>query len=953
MLGAAPRGNGSLVGRTDELGAVIDLVRAAAGGRSGNLLVSGEPGVGKTALMRSACSQTAEEADLVWGSCLPLTLTTPFQPLVSGAREWNATRGEPWSAVLDGPVTFDHWLDMMCRRRPMLLVVDDVQWADQSSLDVLMYVIAGPEQRRLALVTTMRTGEVPNGHPLRRWLADVRRLPRVGELRLGRLDRVTTGRQIGAVLGAPPRETLVEEVYALSRGNPYLTRLLVRALSPDAVSLPAGLPTDLSDALARTWHGLSLPARELMRLTAIGGRPQRADRIGTLAARDVVPLLREAVDAGVLTVDDHDRYWFAHPLLAEVLVNGLLPEERRGLHAMFAAVLRGDTASGVEQVIDLADHYHAAGDSGNAFRWALRAAEVAQRCGGAAEMLRLLRRAYDLWQPEAGTSAAQIDLLHRIRAAAEQAGEHEQELNSVDSLLAVLDRGSEPLKAAELLVRRMRLLFMTGRKFASRDEVGEAVRLTAPYPASPQHALATAELAYTELWHGIPTGPDRAQDAIHLARACGSARALSYALTASVMALLLNHEPCDPAVAQEAKTVAVKARDYTAFVHASVWQCNCIDVHSAPAVLDILRRAREELTSLGGPHSYIAWLCALEADALLIIGDWRACVRRLRVALGASPGPFGDVTARLIAARLACWQGRYAEAQGHLARAEEIFPHQSEFLNFYYDAVHAELALATGELDLAFMHALAAASREIPPDQCERLLPLAARALADQIQQARDRGEDPASAQSRLRDLRNRFPEVLADHGPDLPLYGRQLEAMQAIYDAEVLRGQHDPAAGRAWHHAARACRAGALAWDEMYASWRAAQAMLPNRSDRDAAATALRRAHRLAVDLHAAPLQQDVEELARTARVPLTKTSTPVEQVPVLPQFTNREQEMLSYILAGRTYRQIARSLVLSEKTVSTHISNMLRKTGTSNRLELAELARRLARKTATEQRE
>lgn len=944
MSGVRPPDDGTLVGRGGELDTLLGLVRAAAAGRSGTLLIGGEPGAGKTALVRSACRQSAGLADLVWGACLPFTsLTTPFQPLISGVREWHATRPEPWDGVLDGLVTFDRWLDAMCRRRPMLLVVDDVQWADQSSLDVLMYLIAGPEQRRLAVLTTMRTGEVPDGHPLRRWLADVRRLPRVQEMLLGRLDRMTTGRQMAGLLGSPPRETLVDEVYARGRGNPYLTRLLVRDLSPGAAALPAGLPADLSDALARTWHGLSPRARELTRLTAVAGRPQRADRIAMVASGDVVPLLREAVDAGVLAVDDHDRYWFTHPLLAEVLVNGLLPEERRALHAAFAAVLRGSARNDVQQVIDLADHYHAAGDSGNAVRWALRAAEVAEECGGAAEMLRLLRRAYDLWQPDAGLS--RTDLLHRIRAAAERAGEHEQELDAVDRLLATLDRVAEPLPVAELLARRMRLLLMAGRKFASLDEVREAVRLSAPYPDSPQHALATAELAYAELWHALPPGPDRAREAVRLARACGSARALSYALTASVMAVALTREPCDPAVAQEARTAAAKAGDFAAFLHAAIWQGNCVDVSSAPAVLDILRRTREELTSLGGPHSYLAWLCAYEAGALLLVGDWRACTRRLRVALGASPGPIGDARARLTAARLACWQGRHAEARGHLDRAAEIFPDLPDFLMDHSDLVRAEVALATGRPDLAFAHALAGASRKVPPDQCERLLPLAARALADQVRQARDRGGDPAPALSRLADLRNRFPTTLADYDPDMPVYGRQLAAMQATYDAEALRARSDPAAGPAWCHAARACREGLLAWDEMYASWRAAQAMLADRADRDTAETALRRAHQLAVDLHAAPVRQDVEDLARTARVALTTVPAAVEEAPVLPQLTAREQEILSHLRAGRTYRQIARALVVSEKTVSTHVSNMLRKTGTANRLELAELARRLAR--------
>ena len=86
-------------------------------------------------------------------------------------------------------VRFDAWLDRRCEVEPVVLVIDDVQWADRSTLDALMYVMAGPAQRRLAVIVTLRAGEVGLGHPLRRWLADIRRLPRTSELELLPLDR--------------------------------------------------------------------------------------------------------------------------------------------------------------------------------------------------------------------------------------------------------------------------------------------------------------------------------------------------------------------------------------------------------------------------------------------------------------------------------------------------------------------------------------------------------------------------------------------------------------------------------------------------------------------------------------------------------------------------------------------------------------------------------------------
>ena len=174
-----------LVGRAGEVAAVVGLVSGAAKGEAGALLIAGEAGVGKTALVRDASARVGGDADVLWAPCLPLTsLAVPFLPLTSALREWAAGRDAPMpvlgGSAREGPTGFDTWLGELCRQRPVLLVVDDLQWADQSTLDVLMYVIAGLAARRLAVVTTVRTGE--EGDPLRRWLADVRRLPGVREL---------------------------------------------------------------------------------------------------------------------------------------------------------------------------------------------------------------------------------------------------------------------------------------------------------------------------------------------------------------------------------------------------------------------------------------------------------------------------------------------------------------------------------------------------------------------------------------------------------------------------------------------------------------------------------------------------------------------------------------------------------------------------------------------------
>ena len=456
-----------------------------------------------------------------------------------------------------------------------------------------------------------------------------------------------------------------------------------------------------------------------------------------------------------------------------------------------------------------------------------------------------------------------------------------------------------------------------------------------------------AGLARVEIWHDLPSGAARAAEAVALARASGCAATLSYALAAKIMAWCLGAEarPYDGDPLQDgrqAQSAAAQARDYYAFLHATVWTANARDGTVSRDWIEIAQLGREELTSLGAPHTYIAWLASFEADGLLFLGDWKACEQRLRIAWGAPPGTGGDASARLVAARLAAWQGRWPEAAGHLARAEELFAEKSGFLGLSFDSVRAELAVARGDTDKAFTIAIAGLQQRA--HFFERLLPAAARAAADQAEAFRDRGQNPEPALNRLDHLRHAYPAVPTDGNPR-PSERAHASAMQALYLAEQSRGRREPAAATAWIHAAQACAAAGLAWDETYARWRAAEACLPRRSDRITAKTQLQRAYALAVDLHAAPLREQIEALAASSGIPLQAASqakTPDEGMPI-PGLTARENEILRHVVAGHTYREIARALVISEKTVSTHISNLLRKTSTTSRAELSQKYRRL----------
>jgi DNA-binding CsgD family transcriptional regulator len=348
--------------------------------------------------------------------------------------------------------------------------------------------------------------------------------------------------------------------------------------------------------------------------------------------------------------------------------------------------------------------------------------------------------------------------------------------------------------------------------------------------------------------------------------------------------------------------------------------------------------------ALGAPHPYIADMSAWEASFLIDIGDWRGCEAALRMALGGRPSVHADARARLLAALLAARQGRPQEAAAHLARALELVPDRSSFIMLPFDSIRIELDLAAGRTDDALAGAMACLNKPEPPLDAELYLPLAARALADQAADLRDRRADPAPVLERLADLRRVHPAVIVPDVESNDYYRAYIRAVQHLADAETARGFDSPDQAAAWQRASEACHASTLLWYEAYGRWREAQAQLRDRSTRRAGTDALREAYRLATDLRAGPLLSELTALATGARVSLNGDGQPAEQDYGLPGLTPREREILGHVVAGRSYAEIAQALVLSQKTVGVHISNMLRKTGTANRVELAQLARRVA---------
>lgn len=470
-------GGPDFIGRALDLAELAGVISAVRAGTARTFLISGDAGVGKTALVARACAAASPEAAILKGAALPLaSMEVPLLALRGAFRSAGAARvpapSFPWEAGPELPLLIDEWLTGLSLKRPVLLVIDDLQWADQTTLDVLMYLVAGPQERRLGVIGTVRQDDVGNGHKLDRWLADIRRLPGVGTRTLAPLDRPDTEAQLAAILGAPPHRTLVNEVFARSAGNPYLNLLLVAGLSAGDRHLPAGFPPDLKSAVLRSWQGLSSDAQELTRIMAIGGKAANGAELQDVAGPAFDPervraVLRSAVEAGILDLAPDGTYWFHHPLIAETLELALDAEDRKSLHSAFAAYyerqLDGGTRPDAAVVVALADHHHQAGHTADAYRWALVAADVAGGPVANGDALRMLSRALDLRQGLPDAAERTLDLLDRVRQAAYEAGALSVELESIEALLAGSDLPGGVLARAELMVRRMHLQLSTGQ----------------------------------------------------------------------------------------------------------------------------------------------------------------------------------------------------------------------------------------------------------------------------------------------------------------------------------------------------------------------------------------------------------------------------------------------------------------------------------------------------------
>ena len=368
------------VGRGGELTFLHDALRRAAAGRPGMVLVAGEAGVGKSRLAGRFAGQARRAGALVAvGGAAPLTGgALPYAPLLQALRALAddhepaalGGRGVELAGVLaelagDRPEgervpppevgrgrLFERLravLGLLGQAAGLLLVLEDLHWADSATLDVLAFVLRTLRGARLLVVGTYRADDP--GELLAGWLAETRRLPEVSWLELPRFTRAELAAQLAGLRGGPVDSRVVAEVFDRSQGNPFFAEQLFAA---GGRAGPVRLPGLLREVLLARVRQLSPAGQQLLRVAAVGGRSVCHDWLAAVAGGpddELAGALREAVDCGLLQITEMEQagqevYEFRHALLQEAVYGQLLPGQRARLHGAYAHALAGMPAGG-------------------------------------------------------------------------------------------------------------------------------------------------------------------------------------------------------------------------------------------------------------------------------------------------------------------------------------------------------------------------------------------------------------------------------------------------------------------------------------------------------------------------------------------------------------------------------------------------------------------------------
>jgi DNA-binding CsgD family transcriptional regulator len=970
------------------------LLERASTRDTGFALIGGEAGIGKTRLTRELAERASAAGFLVLtGQCVELGAEgLPLAPLVDALRTLVRSMAPDVLAEVLGPAApglarllpelapgtvvrpfaeelqkaqlLEHVLGTLGRLsevRPVMFTVEDLHWADQSTLDLTAFLIRSLRDARVLLVLTYRADEVHRRHALRPLLTAWERMRTVDRVELSRFGREEVSAQLTAILGAGLASGMADTVFDRSDGNAYLVEELAGIVRSDGGL--DDLPPSLLDVLLSRVDALTSGAQKLLRTASVAGRAvsdRLLARVADVAEAELYAMLRETVENHLLVVDPGGYgYTFRHVLTRDAVYDDMLPGERVRLHSAYGEALATDPGLASDLATlpaTLAYHWYAALDLPRALPATIDAARAALMSYGPLEALRHLERALEIWpqvkDAEQRTGLDQVEVSRLAADAAYRSGALDRAHSMVADALAQLPDGAKPERRAQLMERAAIIQRDQGKPADAAGTLREALALLPEGQLTRTRALVLAALA------GVLMRADDRSACVEVARlAIDAARSAGARELEADASITLGTLAYPSGVEAGLEPLREGLRLALEFVADNPWIALRGYVNYSDMLETLGRHAEAAEAAVEGitlaaragvARTLGSYLIGNRAEPLLRVGEWAEAGQLISEGLRALPEGVFAGTLHQLWSELAAMRGDYEEAGRELREMRRTIGDTGD-AQFTQPMryVAAMIALGGGDLAAARDAITAGLGDDAAHLWSSRytwpVLWLGMRIEADEATRFRDRREEvPARVAERCADL----ARIAADQMTPSPA----LVAYRTLLAAEQARAGGTARASD-WASAVEAWRRAAEPYPLSYALLRFAEATVAA-GDRDGAARAVQQAHAIAERLGAAPIASEAVALARRGRLllkadqpaaePATRRHEPADE---LARFglTDREREVLLLVAAGHSNPEIARKLFISAKTASVHVSNILAKLGVNGRVEAAAIVHRL----------
>ncbi len=860
---AAPAaGSVPIVGRIAERKALLAAYAQVADGQSQVLLLTGAAGIGKTRLVQELCAQAASAAggaQVLVGESAPLAgAALAYGPFVAALRnqaDWLLADDAASDMLAARHRLFVRVLELLAglaAGSPVVLVLEDLHWADESSRELLAFLAVRLRDKPVMMLCTLREEELAGA--VGQWLAELERRPGVTRLRLGRLADSEIAELVTDLLPAATASAeRVASVVAAAEGNPLYAREL-------AYAGPEALPASVTDAVLAKVSSLTAQARAVVDQVCVADGGMSHDLLAAtvpLTEKRLLASTRQAVASGLL-VTAGDGYAFGHALIRQVLYTHLLPGERRQLHRRLAEAFAA--RAGADPGL-LAQHWHLAGCPDRAGAAAVVAARQAVSARAYPEAVRYYALAIDLadWLPESGPA-----LVEEAARAASWAGHPDRAAEWAAQALTQSGSAS-PAGRARLLERIGRYRFEAGDLSAAVDATGQAVALLSDGPPSALRARVLAALATWRMLLGEFAGAlPVAERAVAEAQQTGAVAEHAHGL-ATLGIIQAQHGELDAGTAalRRSFTLARRASNAEDVVRSAAnLMYLLITAGRFTEALEVAQAGRQAARSLDAPPALTSALDNNAAAVLHATGRWQEADRLLAEAIGESEV---KVTRYLELMQLELAVGRGDDEQAAKLAASLAKAPPDPGLTGPLRACLAEHALYRGDLAAAageVLDGLAVLAGTGWSEEEIRLVAAGARVAADltALPAAGRPGDLPelwAPAAATFGDRARAIKEQDSSRRPGVA-------AFAALAAAEHAR-MHGTDDGPAWSAVADEWRAAGQPYREAYARLRQAEAAA-RAGQRAAAARALAAGEVLARKLPSAPLLSLAGKLARRA---------------------------------------------------------------------------------------